>query len=130
VIDELKEYRRRILAAYTVAGVAFTLIAVWASTSELSEEIPLSRALMFLVVMLTPMCMGNIVARDIASVEDSWSPFDHLNALRAEGPIVLFVLAAMLAIDLGLDLMGLRWLIVIPTLIAGWILNSRLWDPR
>lgn len=129
-MDELKEYRRRILAAYTVAGVAIALIAVWASTSDLSEEIPLSRALMFLVVMLTPMCMGNIVARDIASVDNSWSPFDHWNALRAEGPTVLFVLAAMLAIDLGLHAMGLRWLVVIPPLMAGWILNCRLRDPR
>ncbi len=124
-MDELKAYRRRILVAYTVAGVAASLLCVYASTTDMLQEIPLPQAMGFLAIMIVPLCVGSIVAKDVTSVDDDWSPFAHWPALKAEAPLALAAIAGILIADALLYLAELPRLMAIPPILAAWLINRR-----
>ncbi len=129
-MDGLKAYKRQILLGYTVAGVAASLISLLAVTRDLQQNIPTPEALVFLAIMVTPMCIGNIIARDVSSLADSWSPFAHVQALRNEAPITLAALACIFALDVAIYFAGLpSLLMVLPTIAGGFFLDSRLRNP-
>lgn len=122
-MDDLKAYRRRILFAYTVAGVAASLLCVFAFTSDMLQEIPLPQAMGFLAIMIVPLCIGSIVAKDVTSTDDDWSPFSHWQALKAEAPILFATIAAILIADALLYLAELPRLMAFPPILAAWFMN-------
>ena len=126
-MDELKAYKRQILLGYTVAGVATSLISLFATTSDVQEEIPTPKALVLLAVMVIPMCIGNIIARDVSSLDDSGSPFAHLQALKDEAPITLATLTCIVTLDVAIYIAELpSLLMVLPPIAGGFFLDSRL----
>ena len=129
-MDELKAYRGQIFLGYTIAGVATSLISLFVTMGDVLEEIPVPKALVFLAVMIIPMCIGNIIARDISSLDDSWSPFAHLQALKDEAPIILTTLAFVVTLDVVIYFAKLPSLfMMLPPIVGGFFLNGRLPDP-
>lgn len=128
-MEELKGYRRRILLGYTIAGVATSLVILFATAKDMLEEIPLPRAMFFLAIMVIPLCVGSIVAKDISSLDESWSPLAHWQALKDEAPILLGAMALILVIDAAFYLAELPRLMPFPPILIGWLLNSWMREP-
>lgn len=127
-MEDLKAYRRRIVVAYTVAGVAASLLCVFASTTDMLQEIPLPQAIGFLAIMFVPLCVGSIVAKDVRSIDDDWTPLAHWQALKAEAPILLAAIAAILITDVLLYLAELPRLMAFPPMLAAWLLHRWIQD--